>query len=169
MITDIGSLTLAAAIPWAATAALNLTTACNLAAPNVQAQLTAMASFQPSVMISFTDLYALAQQIIANILAAINAIPPIPQIDLSVQAQMGLDLKVALQALLVQFQAFLAFALAFPSGSAHAYVYGGPKNAFGSELATALGPGSENCNALVLVATDSAGWVGMQAMFKTTP
>lgn len=167
MITDLGTLDLAAVVPWAATAVANIGAACGIAAPNVSGQLTALAGFQPQASLGLAQLLAIAQQILDAINAAIAAVPPVPVVSLSAQAQMAASLAASLNAQLLQLQALLGFGI--PSGAVRALVYSGPNNLFGSELAGVLGSSSAACNGLVLVATSPSAWAACQAMFKTTP
>ncbi len=171
MITSLGSLSIGVAVPAASDVNAALLVTANIAAPNVSAQITALASFTPSVTVSFADLLAMANEIIANINAAIAAIPPIPVISLSAQVALAAAILVDLNAALaiidanIALQATIAGLLA--TGSVQAYIFDGANNAFGGELATALGGATTHTNAIVLLTTSGASWTAMQAFFKT--
>jgi hypothetical protein len=169
MITDFGSITMGTAVPGAASASLAIQASCDIAAPNVDAQLTAVASFQPVAQVSYPNLLALAQLIVKHILDALAALLEPP--DLTVQANFAQDAKVALTASLGAIQAQLAIALALDANlaaSLRALAYSGPQNAMGSELAAALGSGSADALAVILVATSPAAQAALSAVFKVS-
>lgn len=172
MITDLGSFTIGVAVPAAATANAGLLVVGNIAAPNVSAQIAALATFTPSVTIPFPDLLALAQSIIANIQAAIAAIPPIPVISLSAQVALAASITATLNAQLAAISAQLSLqatiAALLATGGVRILVFDGANDVFGSELATALGAGTTHTNAIVLLTTSGATWTAMQASFKTS-
>ena len=106
------------------------------------------------------------------------------QMTQNIQALIGLGISppsIAFQIaatleLVAALEAQLAAVLAIPFGAAlHAYVYTGPANAFGGELALELSTGFpggspiDDTLALVFAATQPAAKLAMQAVFKTTP
>lgn len=172
-LVSLGSLSLGVAVPGAASANAALDIACGIAAPNVSAQITAVGNFSPSVSLSFADQIALANQIIANLEAAIAAIPPIPTLSLQAQVDLALAIKADLEVLLATIQAQVAIQVQIASLLATAgvsgYAWDGAKNALGGAISTALGPATTHSNAIVLLTTVGASWTAMQALFKTTP
>jgi len=168
----LGSMSIAVAVPAAAEANAALDVAIGIAAPNVTAQITAAASFTPSVSLSFLDMIAMAEQIIANIEAAIAAIPPIPVLDLDAQVNLALSVKADLEAMLLVVNAQLTIQLAIASllatGGVVAYAWDGANDALGPALTTALGGATTHSNAIILYTTSGATWTAMQSFFKTT-
>jgi hypothetical protein len=173
MITPLGSVSIGVAVPAAVDLSAGLLTTANIALPNVNGQIAAMADFTPVVAVPFPDLLALAEQVVANVQAAIDAIPPIPVVSLSAQVALAasilanfnaqaaaIDAQLTLQATIAGFLA---------TGGVAAYAFDGPQDTLGSELATALGPATTHANAIVLVTTSGAAWTAMQGVFKTTP
>ncbi|HMI84871.1 MAG TPA: hypothetical protein VK550_12310 [Polyangiaceae bacterium] len=172
-LVPLGSLSLAAAVPGAATANAALDVAIGIAAPNVSAQLTAAASFSPSVSLGLADLIAIAEAILANIEAALAAIPPIPVLSLDAQVDLALAIKVDLDAMLLTVQAQLTIQLQIASllatGGVVAYAWDGANNALGPALTAELGGGSTHSNAIILYTTSGVTWTAMSSLFKTTP
>jgi hypothetical protein len=172
-LVSLGSLSLGVAVPGAASANAALDIACGIAAPNVSAQITALGSFSPSVSLSFGDQISLAEQIIANLEAAIAAIPPIPTLDLSAQVTLALAIKADLEVLLATIQAQVAIQVQIASLLATAgvagYAWDGAKNALGAAISTALGPATTHSNALLLLTTSGTTWTAMSSLFKVTP
>lgn len=169
----LGSLSLAVAVPGAAEANAALDIAASIAAPNVSAQITAAASFTPSASLSLLDLLAMAEAILANIEAALAAIPPIPVLDLSAQVALAASVKVDLDAMLATVNAQvtiqLAIAALLATGGVVAYAWDGANDALGPALTTALGGATTHSNAIILYTTSGVTWTAMQGLFKTTP
>jgi hypothetical protein len=169
----LGSMSIAVAVPAAAEANAALDVAIGIAAPNVTAQITAAASFTPSLSLSFLDMIALAEQIIANIEAAIAAIPPIPVLDLDAQVNLALSVKADLEAMLLTVNAQLTIQLAIASllatGGVVAYAWDGPNDALGPALTTALGGATTQSYAVILYTTSGVTWTAMSSFFKVTP
>jgi hypothetical protein len=172
-LVPLGSLSLAVAVPGAASANASLAISNGVAAPNVSAQISAVASFSPSVTPDFAAQLAMAEAIVANIEAAIAALPPIPILSLSAQVDLALAVKADLLATLaiinaqVTIQAQIAALLAV--AGVVAYAWDGANNALGPALTTELGGGATHSNALILYTTSGTTWTGMQSFFKTTP
>lgn len=171
-LTSLGSISLAVALPGAAQANAALLIACDVAAPNVGSQITAMASFSPSVSVDLSSQLALAESIIANIEAAIAAIPPIPTVSLSAQVALALALKADLEAMLALINAKLSLQASLASLLATAgvtgYAWDGANNALGPALTTALGGAGTHTNAVILLTTSGGTWTAMQAVLKTS-
>jgi hypothetical protein len=165
-------MSIAVAVPAAAQANAALDVAIGIAAPNVSAQITAAASFTPSVSLSFLDMIAMAEQIIANIEAAIAAIPPIPVLDLDAQVNLALSVKADLEAMLLVVQAQVDIQVAIASllatGGVVAYAWDGANDALGPALTAALGGATTHSNAIILYTTSGATWTAMSSFFKTT-
>jgi hypothetical protein len=170
MITDLGSMTIAAIVPAAADATAAIDVSTGIAAPDVSAQLTALASFTPSASLSLADQLTIAQSIVTNIQAAITAgiTPP----SLSLQAAVAAEIITALQAKLATIEAQVDFSVALQAllatGSVRLLVFSGDQDDFGAELATELGAPTTICNALVLLTTSGASWTAMQGVFRTS-
>jgi hypothetical protein len=169
----LGSVSLAVAVPGAATANVALGVAASIAAPNVSAQITAAASFTPSASLGLAQLLAIADAILANINAAIAAIPPIPVLSLSAQVALAAAVKADLDAMLLVVQAQVAIQIQIASllatGGVVAYAWDGANSALGPALTAALGGAATHSNAIILYTTSGVTWTAMQGLFKTTP
>ena len=173
MITDLGSLTLAVITPSLPSATAAITAVCDIAAPNVNAQLTALASFSPQAMVSIADQITMVQATLGALIEASLAVPPIPTIDLSAQVALALEAVAALELQLEAISLNLALAVdlnaLLANGSVRLLTYSGPQDDFGTELAAELGAPTTSINALVLLTSNSTSWSAMQTLFKTTP
>src|SRR5690349_216909 len=103
-LVNLGTMTIETALVGNAEANVALGVVNGIAAPNVSAQITALASFTPSLNVDFTAQLALIDQMIANIEAAIAAIPPIPTLSLSAQVALAVSVSASLQAVLSLIQ-----------------------------------------------------------------
>jgi hypothetical protein len=172
-LVPLGSLSLAVAVPGAATANVALGVAVGIAAPNVSAQITAAASFTPSASLGLEQLLAIAEAILDNIAAAIAAIPPIPVLSLQAQVDLAAAIKLDLDAMLLTVQAQLAIQLQIASilatAGVVAYAWDGANNALGPALTAELGGSVTHSNAIILYTTSGVAWTAMQGLFKTTP
>lgn len=173
----LGSLTLEAAIPGAAAAALAGEAGIGLALPDIQARLEALASFAPTP-VDFSASIALAQSIIANIqaAAALGITPPSLDAQIAIVAGIVADLQAAVVSINAQLTIVVDFLNLLTAAGVHGYVYSGTVGNLGGELSVELAGGvpggagaGEACNALVLVTTSSGTWATMGQVFKTTP
>lgn len=171
-VTALGSVSIGVAIPIAIEVNAALLIACDIAFPNVSAQITAMASFTPHVDLGLSEILLLAESAVENVQAAIAAIPPIPTISLDAQIALAASITLTLQLQLLAIEAQLALQLTVSGLLATAgvslYVFDGANNVFGSELATALGGATTHTNAIVLLTQSGVTWTAMQAVFKTS-
>jgi hypothetical protein len=161
-LTYLGSLSLGAAVPLAATVDAAVV-------PKLQAEVTGILTAQAAITLnppSISASLSLAQALVADITAAIAL--GVTEPSLSVQL-------AALAALLVAVQADLTVALslqtALLSAGVHAYAYSGPASGLGPSLPDHFPGGlpGDAANALVLATTTPATWVSMQLLFRTTP
>ncbi|KYF64528.1 hypothetical protein [Sorangium cellulosum] len=170
MITDYGSLTLGVVVPGAASAAAAIDVACGVAAPNVSAQLTALASFTPSAGLTLVQQLEIAQNIVSNIQDAIALGLESP--SLAVQAAVAAAITADLQAKLLTVQAQLDAAVELQgllaTGGVRLLKFVGVQNAFGAELAAELGPGSGATYALVLLTNGGDAWTAVEGVLKTS-
>ena len=168
MITSLGSASLAVLVPGAAAEAARLVAACGIAAPNVEGQLSAIGTFTPQVQMSYPQQLAIAQQIVSQLQALIAAglEPP----DFTAQVVLAGQVHASLYALLSAVQGYLSASIGslLATAGVSGYVFDGPKNTFGGELATALGAGTESAHAIVLLTSAGATWTAMQSLFKTS-
>ncbi len=171
-LVNLGSASLAVAVPGAATLDLALLDVCNVAAPNVSAQITAAASFSPSIGLDLTQQISLLNQMLANLNAALAAIPPIPTLSLSAQVALAASILVDLNALLALVNAKLAIQVSFASILATAGVevlaWDGARNALGPALTAERGGATTHSNAVVLYTQSGAAWTAMQALLRTS-
>lgn len=175
-ITYIGSLALSASIPAASVAASAGISGINAALPDIQARITALASFAPTD-VSFAGQIALAEAMIVSIESAIAL--GIPEISISAQIAIVSALIAALEAAVVSINASLQVVIDFQSNLAsvgiHTYVYDGDANDFGNEFNTEFSGGlpggspTDNAKAILLITSSGAGWTSIEDIFKTTP
>ncbi|XXX73874.1 hypothetical protein WMF30_40130 [Sorangium sp. So ce134] len=170
MITDYGSLTLAVVVPAAAEAMAAIDVACGVAAPNVSAQLTALASFTPSAGLTLAQQLEIAQAIVSNIQNAISLGLESPSLEAQVAAAAAITADLQAQLLTVQAQLDIAVVLQglLATAGVRLLKYVGPQNAFGAELAAELGPAATATYALVLLTNGGDAWTSMQGVFKTS-
>jgi hypothetical protein len=160
----LGSLSIGGAVPGVQGAIVN-------ALGDVQARVTAVASFVPSITppsIS-ADIQTNAQ-ILANLNAAATfGIEP-PSLDLQVSI-----LASSLLLLKAQLDVILDLMNAFGSAGVHAYTYDGTASGLGAEFSTELAAGfpggapSDPTHAILLATTIPATWAAMSQIFKVTP
>jgi hypothetical protein len=171
MITDLGTASIGVAVPGAVASAAAAVTVSGIAAPNVSAQLTAMASFTPQAVLPFIDQIASLQATITALQAAIAAglLPP----SLSAQATLAAAAVATLTANLGIIEAQLNVALGIQgllaTGGLRALVYSGPQDDMGNELAAELGSDTTDCHALILTTTSGATWTAAEGIFNTAP
>lgn len=170
MITDLGSLTLGVVVPGAASAAVAIDVACGIAAPNVSAQLEALASFTPSAGLSLAAQLSIAQSIVTNIQASIALGIEPPSLADQVAAAAAIIAQLQAQLVTVEAQAAIGVALAglLATGGVRLLTYAGAVEDLGPEVAEWLGADPASCNALVLIATSGGTWAAMQGVFKTS-
>jgi hypothetical protein len=175
-VTHLGSLTVGQAAPGGLALAAAGTAGIGLALPDLQARLTALASFAPSPPSITTDI-ALAQQIIASLQLALTVGIQPPSMD--VQIAMVAALIATLSATIVSIDAQLSIIAnltnVLNTAGVHAYTFNGLANQLGPQMATELsggfpgGSATDATNAVVLATTVAPAWAAMSAFFKTTP
>ncbi|AUX33155.1 MULTISPECIES: hypothetical protein [Sorangium] len=170
MIVDYGSLSLGVVVPGAANAAVAIDVACGVAAPNVSAQLTALATFTPSASLGLAAQLDLAQAIVANIQSAIALGLESPSLDAQVAAAAAITADLQAKLLTVQAQVDIAVELQgmLATGGVRLLKFVGTQDAFGAELAAELGPATTATYALVLLTNGGAAWTAVQGVFKTS-
>lgn len=168
-ITSLGSLSVGAAVPGAATAVAAGTLGINTALPDIMARIEALLAFHPTP-ITFTEQLSLAQQTIASIQAGIALGLPIPSIELQIanMAALVADLQGQLIAINAQLAILAALQPQLLAVGIAAYAFDGTRSNLGSELAAAIGPGSMHANALALVVTDPTVWLALSAIVKVS-
>ncbi|XXY23362.1 hypothetical protein WME88_27500 [Sorangium sp. So ce216] len=170
MIVDYGSLTLGAVVPGAAAAAAAVDVACGVAAPNVSAQLTALASFTPSAGLTLPQQLEIAQAIVSNIQNALALGLESPSLDAQVAAAAAVAADLQAKLLTVQAQLNIAVELQglLATAGVRLLKFVGVQSAFGAELAAELGPGSGATYALVLITNGGDAWTAVEGVFKTS-
>ena len=138
---------------------------------DLQARLTALLEFKPTLSISFDDMLTINASIAASIEAAlaIGLQPP----TLSLQIQVVADLSLALQ---LQLELLLEFMKLLLVPSVHTWHYTGRADTLGSDMSTTLAGGlpggagpAENINALIIATGAADAWNALAQIFKTTP
>jgi hypothetical protein len=175
-LVPIGELSLSAALPGGAAACAAGQTGINLALPDIQARLAALASFTPSPG-NLPALIALAESIIAAIEAAIAAgiIPPSLSAQIAIIAALVADLEAAVLAVNMQLSIVVNLLGLLASAGIFAYAYDGRTDGLGPALTTELagglpgGSGGDHCNAIVLATSVGATWTAMSTWMKVTP
>jgi hypothetical protein len=172
----LGGLTIGAALPGGASAAAAGELGINGALPDIQARITALAAFSPSLG-NFTADLATAGQIIASINAALTGgiTPPSLAAQLAAVAALVAELQAAALDVNAQLQIVLGFRALLATAGMHGYVYQGATNALGGaltdELATGFPGGGATAPAKVIVlgTTSDATWAAMSQVFKVAP
>lgn len=154
----IGEISVGAAIP-GAVASLNL------AAPDLDAQISALGAFSPGE-INFAAEAQLATAILNGIKTSISMGIKPPSIQLQLQIVLGIidGIKSKLNAI-AAFKGLL-------SASLFAYGFEGPANQFGTQMGAQLSTGgfsgaspTEQCRALVFGATSNVSYTAMAGVF----
>jgi hypothetical protein len=161
-VTYIGSLSIGASIP-GSVATLEL------ALPDIQARLAALASFAPTA-VSYSAQIAVAQSIVTGISASIAAgiTPP------SISAQFA-AVALLIADLTAQISAIGEFSDLMAVTGIHAYAYAGAANLLGAGFTTELSGGlpggapGDHVDALVLATSIGSTWTAMSNVFKVTP
>lgn len=175
-VTSLGNITIGAAVPGALAASVAGQAGINLALPDIQARLTALASFAPSLGDFSADI-ALAGQIIASINAAITAgiTPPSLSAQVSLVAALIADLEAAVLSINAQLSIVLDFAALLGTAGVHAYHYTGRADQLGAGMTSELSSGfpggaaGDSTNALILGTTSGTTWTAMSDVFKVAP
>lgn len=176
MITYLGALTIGDVIPLAAQAGANGVLGINLAIPDIQARLAALASFAPTPSDFGVDV-AIAQGIVASLEAAIavGVSPPSISAQLAIVAGLVADLRAALDAINVHLSIVTDFLALLETGGVFAYRFNGAANALGGEFATELSAGfpgggaTDTTDALLFATTTPDTWTAMSAVFRIAP
>lgn len=175
-VSYVGSLSIGAAIPGGLAAAVAGQTGINLALPDIQARLAALASFTPTPPSLAADVQ-LAQSIVASLQAAISlgVTPPSIDAQLAIVAALVVDLGAAVASINAQLAIVLGFINICATAGIHAYAYSGNADDLGAGMTTELAAGlpgggpTDPINALVLATSLGGTWTAMQSVFKTTP
>lgn len=169
-LTYAGSLTLGQAIPLALDAQAQLDTSVGLALPDVQARVDGLLALSVADPPSLDDLIASAQALLAALQALLVA--PLPDVAATAAA------LAELQTTLGSLSASLAFSASLGNllGTAgiHYYVYAGPANAVGGELASLLSGGlpggagaTEQIAGAILLANDAGAITALQTVLRS--
>lgn len=136
---------------------------------DVQARLTALLSFAPSITPpSIAADLEVAASIVANLNASITIEPPSIELQVEIMANLTLALQLQLK-ILVDFTAL------FATAGLYAYAYDGTAANFGTELGAEVGggfpggAGGDHVNALILATSIPACWLAISQIFKVTP
>jgi hypothetical protein len=171
----LGSLTIGGAAPGGLALAAAGQAGIGLALPDIQARLTALASFAPTPPSLQGDI-ALAQSIIASLQAAIavGVQPPSMDAQVAIVAALVAQLSASMLAINAQLTIIANFASVLSSAGIHAYAFSGQADQLGPELTVELSGGppggapTDATNGLVFVTTLGATWAAMGQFFKTT-
>ena len=170
----VGSMSIGVAVPAGLSACVAGTAGINLALPDIEARLAALASFSPSLGSFAVDL-ELANQMIASINAAISVgiTPPSISVQLALIAGLIADLSAQIVSINAQLSIIVDISGLLATAGLHVYSYRGAVGSFGGTFTTELSSGFpggtilEDCNALVLATSSSVAWTAMQSVFKT--
>lgn len=166
MITRLGDLSLAAAVPLLATFKAGIAASTAFALPELLAKLLGLGNILAAITVAPPSLGATITAAIANV-AQLTAAIGGPTVTLQLPA---------ITALIAELTATLgtltaAAALDIPSGVVTAYVFDGASGVIGSELQTEVNatlPGAPaHANALILMTTSSSDWTACAEVFAT--
>jgi hypothetical protein len=169
LITELGEMTLAVAIPGAAAAVAAGQAGIELALPDIEARLAALLEFKPTP-IDFQAEYVLAQQIVAGIGMSISLglVPPSIDAQLAIIAGLVADLTAAVVSVNAELKVAVDFLSLLASGSVRAYVYEGAERSLGFELQGFLG-NAASCHALVFLVDSDVVWSSVvSSIFKVS-
>jgi hypothetical protein len=176
VITYVGELTIGAAVPGAASAAIAGFAGINAALPDILARLAALQAFAP-LSVDFTAQLALAQAMVTSVQTGIALGIPVPSIAAQIAAVAALiaELLASVAGIAAQLEIVTDFQALLGAAGVHVYAYAGQTGSLGSELSTELTTGipggspTDAANALVLVTTVPATWTAMSQVFQVTP
>lgn len=177
MLSFVGSMSLAAALPGAASASVAGAAGIGGALPDIEARLTALADFAPVPMDFAADL-TLAGAVVAGVTLAIGTpglVPPSISAQVEIIADLVASLHATIEAVNVQLGIVHGFVDLLATAGVFAYAYAGRADAMGTEMATELsggfpgGSGGDATNAIVLATTSSATWAAMSQVFRVAP
>jgi hypothetical protein len=168
--TPLGSLSLAAVVPGAATVAAAGELGINLALPDIQARLAALLAFTPT-MPSLSADASLAANIVADLQAAISIglVPPDITAQLAIIAALVLDLQNKVISINAQFSICADLISLLATAGVDAYACDGAAQDMGGALTTQYAGDASHANALILVTKIGATWSAMSTLFKVTP
>jgi len=165
VITNLGELSLVAAVPMLATFKTSLDAVTAISLPDLQSQLDGLGNVLAAITVAppeLDDTIAAALATVAQLQAAISG-PVVTLQAEAILAKLG-DLSVSIGTLTA------AAALAIPGGTVSAYVFDGASSVIGVELQAAINgsipPG--HANAVILVATSPADWAALQLVLATS-
>jgi len=171
--TYFGSGSIGEAIPGAVALAAAGSAAVDIAAPNLEASISAVASIDlsltpPSIEASLTAIADLAAQLQLNL--ALGITPP----DISAQVSIAADVVAQLSALQVTLNAHLSLILAlqalFVEAGVHRVVFNGSAEDIGSDIASAIsaaGITGANTDAILLLTQSPLTWDALAQLIKT--
>lgn len=169
-VSDLGSMTLGAAIPagLALVAAVELTV--GIAAPDITAQLALAASFEAEISLDINAQIDIALSIIAQLQAslALGLTAPSLSLQASIAVDISADLSIKLGLLNAQLSLALGFGVFFAEAGVRVLVFDGAQDDFGSELAAELGADTSQAWAVVLLTQASAAWTAMEGVLLTS-
>lgn len=178
--TYVGSLSIGASIPAAATAAAAGAGGINAAFPDVadrlaalQAEIIALGTMSP--LPSFADMLSKANALVASITLAIATpgLPPPPTIATAIAALTAqiADLTTMTAALSAQLTVITDFQALLAAAGVEAVAYDGDVSTFGSQVQAALTAHipSGHINAITLATSSGTTWTAMSNVFKVTP
>ena len=171
-LTPLGSLALSAVVPGAAAAAAAGEIGIEAALPGIQAQLTALASFTPTLDLGgLSGDITIAGNILADLQAALalGLTPPSLQAQLDIVAGLVLTLNNLVILINAQLQIILDLIALLATAGVDAYAYDGPADQLGAALTAQYAGDTDHANALVLVTKIGATWTAMSTLFKVTP
>lgn len=166
MITRLGELSLASAVPLLATFQAAIGTATGLSLPMLQAQILGLGNVLAAISVAPPSLGATITAAIENV-AQLQAAISGPTVTLQLPAITAklAELAISLGALTA------AAALSIPSGTVTVYVFDGASGVIGGELQAEVNanlPGAPaHANALILMTTSGADWAACGEVFAT--
>jgi hypothetical protein len=167
VITQLGELSIAAAVPLLAGFSAGLSAANAVAIPQLQGQLLGLNAVLGAITVAPPSLGATitaALGTVASLQAAVGG-PTVTLQPAAIAGQIS-ALTASLNALIAS-----AAALTIPSANASIYVFDGSSDDLGAELQSAINgslPGvGGHANALILATTSPSAWAALQLVFET--
>lgn len=173
-LTPLGSISLAAAVPLAATASAAIGVAVGASQGQVQAQIDGCIAAAADLTLNPPSLILdgnVAAQLVAAVAVEVAAGVVVP--TLSAQLTAIADAQAILSAVLGLLSAQLAISAnldgVLAAGSVEAFAYDGAAEDLGAALTAQYAGDTSHCNALILLTKIGATWVAMSTLFRVTP
>lgn len=172
-ITSLGELSVGATVPGAASACAAGDLGINLALPDIEARLSALADViaHPPLPIDFSAQLTQAVSIVASIQSCITLgiTPPDMSAQIAAFTALMAELEASVLSINAQLTVIADLTAALAAVGVELYAFEGPADTFGGELTVAIGVDFAPVNGLALVVHDPATWTALSQIMKVSP